>query len=185
MLVAKGYPVTYVERPGTHNGLAWRQTIADGLIAVVPAAEGTDLLSPNRRRVVAALVAFALGLCVTSAREAPRATRVLFIGNSYTYFNNLPAVFARVAEATGAGPVEVGMVAPGGTRLVDHWTRGEARATFGASRWDVVVLQDQSTLGVGPTWTAGRVCRPTRRSRPLPTSGCGWSSSRAPVRCST
>ena len=42
------------------------------------------------------------------------------------------------------------MVAPGGTRLVDHWHAAARPARpFGASfRWDVVVLQDQSTLGV-------------------------------------
>jgi hypothetical protein len=101
------------------------------------------------RRRPGLLLLAALCVAVLSAQRAPHGTRVLFIGNSYTYFNNLPAIFARLAEAAGAGPVEVGMVAPGGMRLSDHWTRGDALPTLRGSRWDVVVLQDQSTLGVG------------------------------------
>jgi enterochelin esterase family protein len=34
VLLAKGYPLTYVERPGSHSGLSWRHSIADGLIAL-------------------------------------------------------------------------------------------------------------------------------------------------------
>jgi hypothetical protein len=78
-------------------------------------------------------------------------TRVLFIGNSYTYFNNLPALVKTLAEAAGAGPVEVRMVAPGGWRLVDHWEKGEAREALRSGKWDFVVLQDQSQLGDGRT----------------------------------
>lgn len=35
VLLAKGYQLTYVERPGSHSGLSWRHSIADGLIALL------------------------------------------------------------------------------------------------------------------------------------------------------
>lgn len=44
-------------------------------------------------------------------------TCMLFIGNSYTYFNNLPDIFTQLAEAGRQGKVETKMEAPGGWRL--------------------------------------------------------------------
>jgi hypothetical protein len=44
--------------------------------------------------------------------------------------------------------VETRMFAPGGWRLKDHWEKGEALKALHGSKWDIVVLQEQSTLGV-------------------------------------
>lgn len=87
------------------------------------------------------------GVC---ADQAPRdhPVRILFIGNSYTYFNNLPELLTKLAKAGGQGEVQTKMLAPGGTRLKDHWETGPDRAELTATKWDYVVLQDQSTLGV-------------------------------------
>src|SRR5262249_39693411 len=82
-------------------------------------------------------------------------TRVLFIGNSYTYFNNLPEVFARLAEAGHGGKIETTMVAPGGWRLKDHWEKGTGRGLLESGNWDFVVLQEQSTLGAD-YWVEGK-----------------------------
>ncbi|HEU5399780.1 MAG TPA: DUF4886 domain-containing protein [Terriglobales bacterium] len=73
--------------------------------------------------------------------------RVLFIGNSYTYFNNLPEIFAKMAEAGHQKKIIYEMQAPGGVRLKDHWNRTETRKALADEKWDYVVLQDQSTLG--------------------------------------
>src|SRR5262245_1702678 len=80
------------------------------------------------------------------ARPAAQATRVLFIGNSYTNFNDLPEIVA-VLGAAGGHPLETRMVAPGGWRLKDHFEKGDARPVLHEGRWDFVVLQEQSTLG--------------------------------------
>jgi hypothetical protein len=82
-------------------------------------------------------------------------THVLFIGNSYTYFNNLPEVFALLAEGGHHGKVETAMVAPGGWRLKDHWEKGTARELLESKKWDFVVLQEQSTLGMN-YWIDGK-----------------------------
>ena len=105
-----------------------------------------------RRRVVfrglISLSVIPLLLFCWGARHEPIPVRVLFIGNSYTYFNNLPEIFAELAQAGGRGKVETAMVAPGGWRLKDHWEKGDARLLLRNRKWDFVVLQDQSVLGI-------------------------------------
>lgn len=87
-------------------------------------------------------------LCATAFAQTPsKPTRVLFIGNSYTYFNNLPEVFAKMVDASHLKKVEYAMQAPGGWRLQDHWDHGQARQAIQSKKWDYVVLQDQSQLG--------------------------------------
>src|ERR1051325_2043802 len=81
--------------------------------------------------------------------------RVLFIGNSYTYFNDLPSVIADLArDAREARPILAEQVTIGGATLESH-QHGEAmrRMKAGSSRgpWDVVVLQEQSTGPLGDT----------------------------------
>ncbi len=69
--------------------------------------------------------------------------RVLFLGNSYTYVNELPEVFAALVRS-GGGPVEVGMVAPGGGYLEDLAKSADVDAALHGSQWTDVVLQEQS-----------------------------------------
>src|SRR6185436_248806 len=94
--------------------------------------------------------ASALPQTSTPAASAPAVTRILFVGNSYTYFNDLPAIVAALAEA-GGHRIETRMVAPGGWRLKDHFEKGEARRVLHEGHWDFVVLQEQSTLGANVT----------------------------------
>ena len=75
-------------------------------------------------------------------------THVLFLGNSYTYFNNVPAIVSELAKAGHQCAVETRMVAPGGKTLKDHWDSSASREALNSHPWDFVVLQDQSTLGV-------------------------------------
>jgi hypothetical protein len=72
-------------------------------------------------------------------------TRVLFIGNSYTYVNDLPTTFADLAWA-GGHRVQTGALAEGGSTLAEHAAAPETAATLDSQHWDVVVLQDQSQL---------------------------------------
>jgi len=103
---------------------------------------------------VAGLMAGVWALCgqqptqEASAKPSQTGARILFVGNSYTYYNNLPEMVAALAKAGGQGEVVVKMVAPGGWRLKDHWEKGEARSLLSQDHWDYVVLQDQSELGV-------------------------------------
>jgi hypothetical protein len=75
---------------------------------------------------------------------------VLFVGNSYTTSNDLPAVFADLASA-GGYDADVGVVALGGAWLRDHVDRGTVRAELSGGDWDYVVLQEQSIVPASPT----------------------------------
>lgn len=107
-------------------------------------------MSFRRRALLIALLSLSvipLLLSGPATRGGPRPIRVLFIGNSYTYFNNLPEIFVKLAQAGGAGIVETATAATGGWRLKDNWQKGEALRLLHESRWNFVVLQDQSLLG--------------------------------------
>ena len=78
-------------------------------------------------------------------------TRVLFIGNSYTYGNDMPEMFAGLARS-GGHDVEVGMVAEGGWRLSDHAQSMETLDKLKSSRWTFVVLQEQSQIPASPAY---------------------------------
>ena len=64
-------------------------------------------------------------------RPAPRSDgdeplRVLFVGNSLTHTNDLPAVVATLARSRGT-EIEYETIAPGGFSLEDHWNAGACR----------------------------------------------------------
>jgi len=83
---------------------------------------------------------------ITACRDLatnPSCTKVLFIGNSYTYVNDLPTTFATLARAGGYG-VATGVLATGGATLEDHVASPETLSTIQAQKWTIVVLQDQS-----------------------------------------
>jgi len=80
------------------------------------------------------LVAAALGVV------QPAPLRVLFIGNSLTYANDLPAIVAAIGQAEGH-PIACDVVAAPDFSLEDHWQRGEARAAIARGGWTTVVLQ--------------------------------------------
>jgi len=83
----------------------------------------------------------------TKAASAP--VRILFLGNSYTYFNNLPHMLEQLtASARLRRSVQGTMVVEGGATLRDHWEQGKALALLRQKHWDYVVLQEQSNLGV-------------------------------------
>ena len=66
--------------------------------------------------------------------------RVLFVGNSLTATNDLPAMVASLARSSGGG-LEYRTITFGGYSLEDHWHQGDARAALASRAWDVVVMQ--------------------------------------------
>jgi len=68
---------------------------------------------------------------------------VLFIGNSYTYVNNLPQLISNVANSAG-DQVIFDSSAPGGYTFEGHTTNSVTLDKISQGDWDVVVLQEQS-----------------------------------------
>jgi hypothetical protein len=66
--------------------------------------------------------------------------RVLFLGSSLTYANDMPYIVRALARAAGEA-LEVGVVARGGASLEDHWNDGGALRRIAEGGWSVVVLQ--------------------------------------------
>src|SRR5262245_25045985 len=70
---------------------------------------------------------------------------VLFIGNSYTYVNDVPGILTRIAATAGMGPAIVtDSVVQAGATLRDHLGGGIAARRIAERTWTHVVLQDQS-----------------------------------------
>jgi hypothetical protein len=77
------------------------------------------------------------------AQQSPapkRELRVLFIGNSFTYFNDMPAMVEALAASQKKRFVHQSVVFPNFS-LQDHWEKGDAPRAIAAGKWDFVVLQ--------------------------------------------
>ena len=99
------------------------------------------------------IVLFLAGCAISQSEDIPDTPlRVLFIGNSYTFKNNLPELFAELVRSSGR-EVEVDMSAPGGWTLTDHAASEETITKIQSQDWDYVVLQEQSVI---PSVPAGR-----------------------------
>jgi len=86
-----------------------------------------------------------LFVLATKIGVAAASVSVLFVGNSLTQANDLPAVFKRfTAESSLHADVEVSSLTPGGATFYDHWKRGEAAARLRERRPNFLILQGQS-----------------------------------------
>ncbi len=75
-----------------------------------------------------------------SGSEETDPTRVLFIGNSYTFLNGgIDKEFKGLAPSS-----RVSRIAAGGYTLEDHWKDGAAARKIREEGWTFVVLQEQS-----------------------------------------
>jgi hypothetical protein len=83
-------------------------------------------------------------------------TRVLFIGDSYTYVNDLPATFADLAWAAGRR-VDAVTLATGGESLAGHVADALTETTIASEAWNTVVLQDQSEDPALPSYRASEM----------------------------
>jgi hypothetical protein len=109
----------------------------------------------NRNKIILVCALFAaLGFLVfgdripISGNRAPgtgSSSRILFIGNSYTYVNDLPNMTAELAKA-GGHRIEMGIAAKGGWTLSAHAGSAETLDKLKSSNWDFVILQEQSQI---------------------------------------
>ena len=89
----------------------------------------------------------ALGmLCVflVAAAAIFAAMKLLFVGNSHTYYNNMPAIVLRLLEATGQKS-HVTMVTSGGKDLIYHSKRPDVFFNITYGGYDAVIVQDKAS----------------------------------------
>lgn len=92
-------------------------------------------------------------LSVTYVNAQSTSKRVLFIGNSYTYFNDLPNMLRSMANTVG-DTLTHDSHTPGGNTLQNHFNNSIPMNKIRQGNWDFVVLQEQSQL---PAFPIGQV----------------------------
>lgn len=90
-------------------------------------------------RIILYFIAFLINFSV----NAQTTKNVLFVGNSYTYVNDLPLIISKLAVSTG-DVFNYNSSAPGGYTLQGHSTNVTTLSLIQQGGWDYVVLQDQS-----------------------------------------
>ena len=97
------------------------------------------------------IILFILVMCLLKV-TAQDSKKILFIGNSITYYNNMPQTFEAIANSKGDN-TNVTMYAPGGTGFVHHVNDNNVWRKFRDEVWDFVVLQPGSSESVGQSAT--------------------------------
>ena len=91
-----------------------------------------------KRIILYFLIVFTL-----NSLEAQQVKKVLFLGNSYTGFNNLPNMVSNMASNTGDSLIYDSNT-PGGARFLNHSSNATSLTKMKANNWDFVTLQAQS-----------------------------------------
>ena len=116
---------------------------------MVPTPERTQMPLPRqtrvRRSVLSLATLVALGCSLDGPLQGGRTDigdgrPILFVGNSLTYWNDLPLLVQALADSAGE-KLGVGWVAFGDFNLEDHDRGGAARRAIQERPWSVVVLQ--------------------------------------------
>jgi hypothetical protein len=66
--------------------------------------------------------------------------KVLFVGNSLTYYNEMPVIAATLSEHESR-PMRIALAVRAGASLKQLWLETDARAKISKTRWDYVVIQ--------------------------------------------
>ncbi len=94
---------------------------------------------------------FLLALAAAIHGQAIDTLRLLFIGNSHTYYNGLPSLVENLARSAGRRAI-VDMCTHGGWRLEQHRADSATVWKINNGPWDYVILQEQSQVPVIPYW---------------------------------
>ena len=95
-------------------------------------------------------------LLLAAAGNAQK-TQILWLGNSFTYTNNLPAMFQSLA-LSGGDTVTFDSYAPGGYTLMQHAQDTNDLHKINSAKWDYVIIQAQSQE---PSFPNGQVASQT------------------------
>src|SRR4029079_17239777 len=106
-----------------------------------------------------AALLFGLLGCFPSVSTGPQVqgsgTRMLFIGNSLTYVNDVPGILQSLADAAGGEKLAIETIGVPNYAVIDHWIDGAAQKEIDKGGWAYVVMQQG--------WTPAGVCRDTLR----------------------
>ncbi|HBS87163.1 MAG: hypothetical protein A2W91_03010 [Bacteroidetes bacterium GWF2_38_335] len=93
------------------------------------------------------------------AAKSQDTTKILFLGNSFTYYNNMPDIVKGLADSAGIN-TEITMYAPGGmyvyttTSMTGHDSSATTESYIISENWDFIVVQDNQG---GYVWSEGYI----------------------------
>lgn len=118
------------------------------------------------------LTAFWFGLVDNNWLDRRPAKRILYLGHSLTYYNDMPAMVEKMADSADS-PVryDIVMQAFPNASLEDHWRSRKTRQLLKQGGWDRVILQperryDQQAVGSGQYDFATRLLTGASKERP-------------------
>lgn len=123
-------------------------------LAGEPTVRTLELALLMKSALLAALIASSAAGCFSntaSGRDASSAPgrqplSVLFVGNSLTYVNDVPALTKSLAASSAIhAHITVSSVTAGGATLSEHWRNGHAVRALRARRPAALIIQAQST----------------------------------------
>ena len=92
--------------------------------------------------VALALAAIWFGLVDNDWADPRPVQRLLFIGHSRTYYNDMPAMVAKMADSAGSPTrYEVSMQAFAGATAKSHWNNAKTQELLADGEWDRLILQ--------------------------------------------
>lgn len=143
----------------------------------------------NRRQRILFAIVFISGILfsISSGAQTTKDTlKVLFVGNSYTYVENLPQLVSILSEGTKT-KLLTRKSTVGGAYLSEHWKGERGLKTcqlITNGKFDLVVLQDNSMATIQqPDSTAKYarlLCRLIRQSGAKPCFYMTWARERVP-----
>lgn len=71
---------------------------------------------------------------------ASQTTKILFVGNSLTYTNNLPLLVEQEAKSRGVKVKTLTLAYPN-YAIIDHWNDGEVQRYIKSEKYDFVIIQ--------------------------------------------
>jgi hypothetical protein len=86
------------------------------------------------------LLSFCLVICIGSPAFSQTALRVLFVGNSLTYVNDLPSLVQELGKQDGVS-ISCTTIALPDYSLQDHWNDGKAEDAIEEGHYDFVIMQ--------------------------------------------
>lgn len=98
----------------------------------------------NMSRLPRIFLLFLLLTLRSHAADLTEPQRILFIGNSYTGYNNLPRLVGEIISSNGNEKPQIKSSNPGGRTLENHLSIRETLTLIDEGNWDLVVLQGHS-----------------------------------------
>lgn len=95
-----------------------------------------------------------ISIAVSTLSIEAQVKKVLFLGNSYTYYNNLPQQLSAIAQSFGDS-VYTNQHTPGGNTFSNHASNTTSINKINQDQWDFVVLQEQSQIPALPQSITG------------------------------